>query len=96
MECDGFEWDDDKAEENPLNHDGVTFEEATAVFANDNTVELFDESHSEEEGRYYAIGFSLQGRLLLVSFIPRGKNIRIISARLAKGQWEEFYEEHNR
>ena len=40
MECDGFEWDDDKAEENPLNHDGVTFEEATAVFANDNTVEL--------------------------------------------------------
>ena len=57
MECDGFEWDDDKAEENPLNHDGVTFEEATAVFADDDTVELFDEIHSEEEGRYYALGF---------------------------------------
>ena len=32
MQDDFFEWDDDKGERNPVEHEGVTFEEATDVF----------------------------------------------------------------
>lgn len=51
---DGFEWDDDKADTNSRIH-GVGFDEAADVFYDPNRVELFDEGHSEEEGRYVVI-----------------------------------------
>lgn len=62
----------------------MTFEEATDVFYDAARVEYFDDGHSEDEGRYGVIGFSLKGRLLIVSFTPRGERLRIISARKAE------------
>jgi uncharacterized DUF497 family protein len=92
---DGFEWDDDKADINAQMH-GVSFHEATDVFYDPNRVELFDEGHSEEEGRYIVVGFSATGRLLLVSFKPVDSNlIRVIHARVAERKWRKFYEENN-
>ena len=88
-----FEWDDDKAERNPIDHDGVTFMEARSVFQSA-PVEIYDEDHSEEEGRYAAMGFSPKGRLLFVVFTPRGKRIRIISAWPAGRNEEQIYEQN--
>ena len=45
-----FEWDAAKARSNARKH-GVTFEEAATVFRDGNGIELFDELHSESEGR---------------------------------------------
>ncbi len=87
-----FEWDDDKAESNLAAH-GVTFAEARTAFSDSAHVELYDEDHSEDEGRFAAIGFSSKGRLLLVVFTPRGERMRIISARMAEHDEEEVYEQ---
>ncbi len=94
MEDSFFEWDDEKAEENATNH-GITFREARGVFQDSGRVEIYDEEHSDEEGRYVAIGFSRAGRLLFVVFTPRGERTRIISARIADGQEEQIYEKSN-
>ena len=91
----GFTWDDDKAERNLESH-GVSFDEAADVFYDSNRVELFDEGHSEDEGRYVIIGFSAGGRLLFVSFKPLENDlIRIIHARVAERKWRKFYEENS-
>jgi uncharacterized DUF497 family protein len=91
----GFEWDDDKAGANFGIH-GVSFDEAAEVFYDSNRVELFDEGHSANEGRYVVIGFSASGRLLFVSFKPADNNlIRIIHARIAERKWQKLYEENN-
>jgi len=92
---DGFEWDEVKADTNSRIH-GVSFDEATDVFYDPNRVEIFDEGHSEDEGRYVVIGFSAIGRVLFVSFKPVENNlIRIIHARIAERKWKKFYEENN-
>lgn len=88
-----FEWDDEKATGNERHHDGVTFAEAITVFRDASRVELYDEEHSEDEGRFAVIGFSTKGRLLIVIFTPRGQRTRIISARIAEHDEEEIYEQ---
>jgi len=91
----GFTWDNDKAERNLHEHE-VAFDEAADAFYDPNRVELFDEGHSEDEGRYVVIGFSASGRLLFVSFTPQDNDlIRIIHARVAERKWRKFYEENN-
>ena len=88
-----WEWDDDKAERNAADHDGVTFTEAQSVFQDLERVELYDQEHSEEEGRFATIGFSSKGRLLLVIFKPRGERTRLISARTIERDEEKIYEQ---
>ena len=61
-----FTWRDSKAARNLRKHH-VSFEEATDVFYDEGRVELFDEEHSEDQGRYSIIGFSNKARLLFVS-----------------------------
>lgn len=63
---DSFVWDSDKAEKNLTKH-GVSFEEATTVFA-DPLFILVDASRNEE-ARDAAIGFDSSGRLLYVVHI---------------------------
>ncbi|MNC91516.1 hypothetical protein D3C83_77950 [compost metagenome] len=89
-----FEWDDEKAFKNERDH-GVAFKEARSVFQDSGRVELYDEGHSEEEGRYVAIGFSHQGLMLFVVFTPRDERIRLISARVAEPDEEKIYEQNN-
>jgi hypothetical protein len=62
-----FEWDRQKASANVKKH-GVTFEEATTVFADPLTLTISDPDHSENEARFLDVGLSHLGRLLVVSY----------------------------
>jgi uncharacterized protein len=86
-----FEWDESKAKVNTRQH-GVTFEEASTVFADPLLVTIYDPVHSEDEDRYIALGESQRRRLLVVVFTDRGDRIRIISARVATRRERKDYE----
>jgi uncharacterized DUF497 family protein len=80
-----FEWDPEKAKRNYRKH-RVSFEEAVTVFYDPLSATFDDPDHSVGEQRLITIGFSSQGRLLVVSHAERGKASRIISARRATAQ----------
>ena len=85
-----FEWDEDKASVNKRKH-GVTFEEASTVFADPLAVTIYDLMHSDEEDRYIILGESQRQRLLVVVFTDRDERIRIISARVAtRGERKDY------
>jgi uncharacterized DUF497 family protein len=90
-----FEWDIIKAEQNITNH-GVSFDEAVEVFYDTNAVRGFDAEHSEDEERFYIIGFSSR-RLLFVIYAERidSETIRIITARKAEAKYQKEYAEEN-
>lgn len=89
-----FEWDEEKAQEN-FNKHKVRFEEGKTVF-NDPFLWTFpDREHSDIERRYLDIGYSADGRILVVSHTERGGNIRIISCRKATATERRAYEEGN-
>lgn len=88
-----FEWDEDKAEANIVNHDGVTFFEAATVFANPLSIIVDDDEHTIAEKRFLTVGESRQGRILIVSYAERDDGIRIISAREAMPREIRAYEE---
>lgn len=79
-----FAWDDVKAEENRRKH-GVSFEEASTVFADENARLKHNPDHSQNEDRFLLLGFSAKLRILLVchAYRENAEVIRIISARKA-------------
>jgi uncharacterized DUF497 family protein len=78
-----FEWDPAKAAINRRKH-GISFAEASTVFADPNAVERFDPGNSGAEDRAVVTGVSARLRLLCVVYTERhGDTIRIISARRA-------------
>jgi uncharacterized protein len=79
-----FAWDDAKAEQNRRKH-GISFEEASTVFADESARFKHDPDHSQEEDRFLLLGFSAKLRLLIVCHACRENDevIRIISARKA-------------
>jgi len=79
-----FAWDDAKAEENQRKH-GISFEEASTVFADENARLKHDPDHSQEEDRFLLLGFSAKLRVLIVCHAYRENDevIRVISARKA-------------
>ena len=84
-----FEWDDEKAALNYINH-GVKFETAAKVFFDDNKLVRLDEEHLEEE-RYNILGKA--GSVLFVVVTLRSADvIRLISARKASKFEKERYE----
>ena len=85
-----FEWDPAKAERNLRVH-GVSFDEAMAVFDDDQRLEEFDLLHSGLEDRQIVIGFSATIRLLMVVTTERYETIRIVSARKANAREIERY-----
>lgn len=86
-----FEWDESKAKVNTRKH-GVTFEEASTVFADPLSVTIYDPVHSDDEDRYITLGESQRRRLLVVVFTDRGDRIRLISARIATRRERKGYE----
>ena len=88
----GFEWDPGKAEANFRKH-GVRFAEAEPVFKDDHAITITDEDSDPHEVRFVTIGMGAKGRILVVVYSYRGKNIRIISARAAAGRERRQYEE---
>ena len=55
-----YEWDDAKAAANLEKH-GVSFEEASSVFADPLYIDFYDPEHSAEEHRYLIVGTSRRG-----------------------------------
>lgn len=80
-----FEWDLSKELDNVRKH-GVTFSEAVESFFDPLGFQLVDVKHSREEGRFYWIGKSDNGRVLTTRFTRRGQKIRIIGS----AEWRKF------
>ena len=79
-----FEWDENKNISNQKKHDGVSFEEAKTVFADELARLIPDPDHSEGEERFILMGLSSRLKLLIVSHCEiDSETIRIISARKA-------------
>ena len=91
-----FEWDPNKAKTNIEKH-GISFEEATTVFADEQAVLFDDPDHSEDENRSILLGFSAMAKMLIVCHCLREESnvIRIISARKATKTEEKQYVEIN-
>jgi len=87
-----FSWDDQKAKQNLKKH-GISFEEASTVFFDENAIEFFDPDHSKDEDRFLMLGLSWRFRLLVVSYCLRkqGSDIRVISARKAMKKEQKVY-----
>ncbi|MBD2653569.1 MULTISPECIES: BrnT family toxin [Synechocystis] len=86
-----FIWNEGKARINPLNHDGITFEQAVEAFF-DPMLVVVDASRNDE-AREAVIGLDRRWNLLYVVFIEReNEAIRIISARKATRQERDLYE----
>ena len=77
----GFDWDDGNARKSLGKH-SVPPAEAEQVFASEPLLAA-DFKHSQEEVRYQALGETIEGRRLHVTFTLRddGRKIRVISAR---------------
>ena len=82
-----FEWDVKKEKSNVRKH-GVSFEQASYVFADPFALSKFDEEHSESEERWLMLGKSLNQVILVVAHTYRNtENVeyaRVISARNAR------------
>lgn len=88
----GFVWNAAKARINPVNHDGVTFQQATETFF-DPFLVVIDASRNDEE-RDAVIGLDKRWNLLYVVYVERESDvIRIISARKATRKEREYYED---
>jgi len=87
-----FEWDAEKARLNYAKHK-ISFEEAATVFNDPESITQFDPDHSDQEQRFIDIGASDQGRLLVVVYTERGRNLRIISCRKATRNERSIYDQ---
>lgn len=76
----GFAWDPGKAESNFRKH-GVSFQEAITVFSDPMAITFADLAHSDREPRFFTVGYSSAGRLLVVYHADRNGDVRIIGAR---------------
>jgi uncharacterized protein len=86
-----FVWNVEKARINPINHDGITFQQAAEAFF-DPFLILVDASRNDE-ARDAVIGLDTRYSLLYVVHIEQeGDSIRIISARQATRQERSAYE----
>ena len=89
----GFDWDDGNARKNDKH--GVGQAQAEEIFFNQPLLMLDDLLHGEQDARHYALGKTLDGRLLHVSFTLRGGGtlIRVISARDMHRKERSVYEQ---
>lgn len=79
-----FDWDHKKDSANLKKH-GVSFEEASEVFYDEDAILIYDADHSHTEDRFLLLGLSMKPKLLIVCHCAKddGDTIRIISARKA-------------
>ena len=93
-----FEWDPKKEAINIQKH-GITFGQASYVFADPYALNKHDEEHSEDEDRWLMLGKSMNEVILVVvhTFKDQGsiELVRIISARKAtKTESKEYQKRH--
>lgn len=91
-----FEWDTNKEKINIQRH-GITFEQASYVFADPFALSKYDDEHSEDDGRWILLGKSLSETVLVVLHTFRDNSgtefVRIISARKASKRERQAYNE---
>ena len=88
-----FEWDGKKEKTNIKKH-GISFDEASSAFYDENAIQFFDPDHSEGEDRFILLGISFKLRVLVVCHCFRKEEtvVRIISARKAdRGEEKEYW-----
>ncbi len=93
-----FEWDPKKEAINIQKH-GITFGQASYVFADRYALNKYDEKHSEDEDRWLLLGKSMNEVLLVVVHTFKDQDgmgfVRIISARKAsKSERKEYERRH--
>lgn len=86
-----FKWNEEKARSNLTKHQ-VDFTEAMTVFQDPMAATFNDPDHSLGEHRFLTIGYSLQGRLLVVSHTDDEEFLRLISARCATAHERKRHE----
>ncbi len=86
-----IEFDPGKAEQNPLRHEGVTFDEAKAVLLDPYALTREDNDIPEEQ-RFVSLGMGTKNRVLVVVWTLRGDRIRLISAWKANQPQRRRYE----
>jgi uncharacterized protein len=89
----GFDWDDGNSRKSLEKH-AVTQAEAEQVFAREPLIAQ-DVKHSQDEVRLQALGETIEGRKLHVTFTLRhdDRKIRIISARDMNRKERAVYEQ---
>jgi hypothetical protein len=89
-----FTWDENKNEINKRKH-GLSFEEASEVFGDENAILFDDPDHSIEEDRFLIIGALKSTKICIVSHCYRDNDnvIRLISAREATKNERTIYQE---
>lgn len=85
-----IEFDPVKAKANFRKH-RIHLSDAEQVLHDPNAL-TFDDPDAEAERRFITLGMDALGRILIVVHSPRGKKIRLISARKASpGEMEKYY-----
>jgi len=87
-----IEYDPDKAVVNPLNHDGVTFDEAKPVLLDPYALTREDVDANGEH-RFITLGMGAKNRILIVVWTLRGECVRLISAWKANQPQRRRYEQ---
>jgi len=95
-----FEWNPAKAARNVRKHD-VTFDQASTIFLDALALTVYDEENSQNEDRWFTLGYDSSGKLLAVAHSyeatePTSVRIRIISARKATRGERRSYEDEPR
>ena len=90
----GFDWDDGNRIKSAEKH-SVSQAETEQVFTDERLLLADDVKHSQDEERYQAIGRTIDGRLLHVTFTLRNDRtkIRVISARDVNRKERRRYEQ---
>jgi uncharacterized protein len=84
-----FEWDEAKAVANLAKH-GVSFEDASSIFSDDDSITEEDTRYQYDERRFMITGF-IDERLHVVVYTLRADCIRLISARRANDREQKKY-----
>jgi len=89
-----FEWDEAKDRANRKKHN-LGFDEARELFTSGvDYLELYDETHSEQEERLIAIGPIRRGVVLVVWTERAEQVIRIVSARFATRSESDLFQKY--
>ena len=83
-------WDPTKAKANLRKH-GIRFSDAEGVLFDPNAFTEEDENVDGEQ-RFVSIGLDPLGRLLVVIYVFRGDDVRLISVRRATRRERQAYE----
>jgi uncharacterized DUF497 family protein len=89
----GFDWNKWNIDKNWIKHK-IKAEECEQIFFNQPLIIYPDLNHSEKEKRSYALGRTIEDKLLFVVFSIRKEKIRIISAHKMNKKEQKIYEQN--